>query len=402
MKRFNVFFTDYFYIFFVFFAFLSFTFSVPDYLRQFLWVILFLVNIRKVFDSLAAGEDNAIFVFIFLSMISILGSIGHPYPIEFYFTILFNQYIPVIYYFIGKNDNAEHPRFYRCCIIALAFVCVVGFYWLLTSPEWYVTKSLERINQHNYYTESTLEYARFGSYLDSYHISNLGIFMLCASLGGLYYRNDKRSSMVFYWCGVVISIFAVLLARQRVAMYIMPFLLVIFVLLCHKNNKQIYKMVLNLIPFIVVALVFLLSLDVVHFDLVYERFTAQGSENLFSSRDFTWINAINNQRNFIFGHGLGGGGHLASAAGIKPVVVDGSYFNLLLETGIFNALCFLGILVSSLKRAYLWRHIFIVEFLSLIFYMFSLLGANIIDMPYIIAPMWYVLGRINNRNLITT
>ena len=139
-------------------------------------------------------------------------------------------------------------------------------------------------------------------------------------------------------------------------------------------------------------------MDIVHFELISQRYTSEGSSSLMSSRDYTWINAIKDQRNYIFGHGLGSGGHLANAAGIKPVVLDGSYFNLLLETGLFNTLCFIGILLSSLKRAYTFRRTYIVEFLLLLFYLCSLLGANIIDMPYIIAPMWYILGRINNND----
>ena len=101
-----------------------------------------------------------------------------------------------------------------------------------------------------------------------------------------------------------------------------------------------------------------------------------------------------NQRDYIFGHGLGGGGHLAYAAGIQPTVRDGSYFKVLLETGILSTLCLLYLLFYSLKKSFREKELRI-EFLTIFFFSCSMIGANVIEFQYVIIPMWFAIGRIS-------
>ena len=123
-----------------------------------------------------------------------------------------------------------------------------------------------------------------------------------------------------------------------------------------------------------------------------------------SSRSAQWVEALNGfTYSPIFGLGVGSSGHAALGADPRhPRVTDGSYFKILLEGGILTFIPFMLILGLSLFRAYKHRKQYYVEFPLLFFYSCSLLGANIIDMPYIILFMWYIIGRVNSKNKFIT
>ena len=80
------------------------------------------------------------------------------------------------------------------------------------------------------------------------------------------------------------------------------------------------------------------------------------------------------------------------------MVTDGSYFKILLEGGLASFIPFMIIMISSLYRGFRMKEKYYVEFPLLLFFAFSLVGANVIDMPYIIMFMWYIIGRINSNN----
>ena len=396
--------TDNFYIIFVLLSFLSFRSLIPDSIRTAMWIVLFILNIPLVFRRKGV-IDNLIILYILLGLFSFLGWVQRQYPISFFFTILFQSYVPIIFYYIGCESSGQYPVFYRRCMYAFLVVNLVGFILLYTMPGWYVEKSLEILNQLSYYTEDTLKYARFASFLDSYHTANFSVFLLCISLGGYYFMNDKPRARIFFMFVLMVSMIGILLSQQRVAMFIGIALFPCGMFLMRKKGSSSKKASLRLAFLLVICLVGIVLLafrfaDYFSIEDILVRFSGSSRETMVSDRSWTWVNALKSQENFIWGHGLGGGGHLASAAGIKPVVTDGSYFVILLETGLLSLICFLAILGLTVIRGLKHSTENFIDLTIVVFSCFSLIGANIIYYPYIIGIMWYAIGRINRKRTI--
>ena len=390
--------TDSCYILFSVLAFLTFYFDIPEIIRP---VLLLSITILNLF-SIKRGNINPFVLFYFVAaFLSLSGNLVRPYPLSLFLTDMYWAYLPIIFYFIGSDSTDDYPIFYKRSLWAFMFIFIIGFYFLLFPTERYITKTLEILNLHSQYNEGTFMYARFASFLDSYHTSNLGVCSLCFSFGLLKFGNNKNLIFkVFAIVAITVSFVAIMLAQQRVAMYLSVLLLMYFLLANSKRNKLggIFTiLVLGILMFL--ALNF--YLDTFGEDLfgrITDRFSQESSSNIISSRSNQWEKAFDGfLMEPLFGLGIGSGGHLAFDAGLEPYVTDGSYFKILLEGGIASFIPFMIIFISSLIKGFRQREKFYVEFPLLLFFAFSMIGANVIDMPYIIMFMWYVLGRINRK-----
>lgn len=388
---------DNFYIIYILLAFLSFRFNFPGFFRSILWGLVILATIGKVRNL--KKEDNLILIYCLFAFTSLIGYALHPYPFELYLNVIFYSYVPIIFYFIGRNTNSRYPVFYERAVYACVFCFIVGFYWYLTMPSWYVQKSLDILNLHSQYTEETMSYARFASYLDSYHIGNLGVFSMICSLGYLqsHKKNENKKKYILFIGFLLVSFIALVMSQQRVSMFVGIFIIFLFF---YKKYK--FKVLLLLPVFVFILAAPLIALHFVGDDMLSEiiisRFRdGSNSSSLLDVRSETWINALFNQRDYLFGHGVGGGGQYAYMMGVKPTVNDGSYFKILLETGIFSLGIFIYLLINALKKSYSTKYLS-VEHAIVFYYAMSMIGANVVDMPYIIVPYWYALGRIFNRN----
>lgn len=376
-------------------TFASFAFNFPGVFRVLLWVLIVFANIR--FCRIKSAMDAMIVAYFVGAFLSLTGMIFRPYPIEFFYKVFVDSYIPVLFYFIGKHsENQIQTRFYNRTLIAILFVYVVGFYYSLTMPSWYVEKTLALANLHTSYTEDTIMYARFGSFLDSYHVANLGVVALCISFG-LIKTDDRISIRLLDYFGLGIVIVAVLLSQQRVAMFIGGAFLIYYVLKSSKNKTAIFGILSVLL---ILLFVIPLIIDDAIVSEVLARFSGESRSAMVSSRTHQWIEAIKGVIEPVFGNGIGSGGHIAIEHGWHPAIADGSYFKIWLEGGMYSTFLFLIILIVSLWKAFVNRNKYYVEFPALCFFSCSLLGANIIDMPYIIAPMWYAIGRVNKNDKI--
>ena len=389
MGKYKSLFLDGFLILFMVSALISLRFNAFDRVRLLFWVLAAFFILPHV--KIRSTIDKVIAVYVICGLLSIIGFIIQPYPFDFFIEVFLHSYLPILFYFYGKTCTDKYPRFYTFSTYAFVFCALVGFYFLYANPSWYVQSNLERLNQGGFYTEDTMVYAKFSSFLDPYHIANLGMFAICCCIGFLSTQSTKKQQLLFYAL-FIISLIAVMLARQRVGMYIALVYTLFFLLKSTKSN--IFSTIL-LVAGIGYAFFYTLSIinDSTVTDMIFARFSREESSTMVSARSYTWVNALRNQRDFIFGHGIGGGGHLAAYAKIQPNVCDGSYFKVLLETGILSTCCLLYLLFYSLKKSFKVKELK-VEFLTVLFYSCSMIGANVIDFQYVIFPMWFAIGRI--------
>ena len=172
---------------FMIFAFLSFYYNVPGVLRQALWVLLFILNLTYV--RIESQMDKIVIFYFLTSFLTLSGYLVIPYPLGNFIKVFIYSYIPIIFYFIGKYRYSTFTKFLGRSNLGIMFLFILGFYFLLFPTDKYIAKSLEIINLRGYYTEETLGFARFASFMDSYHTANLGVCSLCISFGLLKYSN---------------------------------------------------------------------------------------------------------------------------------------------------------------------------------------------------------------------
>jgi hypothetical protein len=387
------------YIIFSVLAFLTFYYDTPDIIRPVLLLGIAFLNIRTV----KMGKMNRVVIFYFFAaFISLTGSLIRPYPISFFLTDMYWAYLPIIFYFIGNKSSDDYPIFYERSLWAFMFIFIVGFYFLVSPTERYISKTIETLNLHSQYNEGTYMYARFASFMDSYHTSNLGVCSLCFSFGLMKFcSREKLLIRLFAIIAIAISFVTIMLAQQRVAMYISVIIL-IYYLIANSSKNKFGGIVTIIVLGVLMALAINYYLSFFGEDFLNQitgRFSQEKSSTLVSSRSNQWIEAFDGfLMEPLFGLGVGSGGHLAAEIGLKPIVTDGSYSKVLLEGGLFSFIPFIIILISTLIKGFKQRKKYYVEFPLLFFFSCSMIGANVIDMPYIIMFMWYIIGRINSNN----
>lgn len=344
--------------------------------------------------------------YFFASFLTLSGNIIIPYPFENFIKVFIYSYIPIIFYFIGKFRYSAFTDFMERSNFGIMFLFILGFYFLLFPTDTYITKSLETINLHGHYTEETLGFARFASFMDSYHTANLGVCSLCFSFGLLKYSNlpqfkhQKLVKLVALFF-IIVSVIAILLARQRVAMYV-GVIIFVYYLFCSGFRKIVTYIIV--VPAVIGTIYYLFtSSDNFLIESIAGSFSKEKSSSLISSRVDQWLEALDGFfQEPLLGLGIGSSGHVAyTNSSHHPIVTDGSYFKILVEGGIVSFIPFMLILVFSFLKAYKYRRKYYIEMPLLFFFCCSLLGANIIDMPYIILFMWYIIGRINSKNNYT-
>ena len=390
--------TDNCYLLFSVLAFLTFYYDVPSFIRPALFLIIVFLNIKSINTKLGS-ISLFVLLYFFAAFLSLTGTLVRPYPESFFLTDLYWAYLPIIFYFIGHQSSDVYPIFYKSSLLAFMFIFIVGFFFLIFPTERYITKTLEILNLHSHYTDESYMYARFASFLDSYHTSNLGVCSLCFGFGLLRLgSNNKYFVKILAIMAITISIIAIMLAQQRVAMFTSIIILVYFLISSFGKNKLWWIVAIAIFGVLLfIAFNFYLSFfgdDV--FGHITERLSQHDSASLVSSRSNQWKEAIEGfYMEPLFGLGVGSGGHLAEEVGLKPYVTDGSYFKILLEGGIFSFIPFISVLLLSLTKSFIQRKKYFIEFPLLLFFSLSMIGANVIDMPYIIMFMWYIIGRIN-------
>lgn len=391
LERIRVFVTNYFFVLYMLLAYLAFSFYAPDFLRTFFWGLVFIINIFLV--RINKKEDRIVLLYVVFGLLSIIGWLVQPYPFDLFISGYLYSYMPIIFYFIGRKSNEDFPRFYIGLLIGCSFCFIIGYYWLLFKTEWYFARFLEIGTNAMQYNENTAMYARFSSFLDSYHTGNYGACAMCCGLGLLISNVKIKYKKVIAIIIILISFVAIMLCRQRVAMFVGIFILFYFFSRMGKRNAIsviILLMIVVLLPYYLLVKFG----DDTFINQIFGRFTEDSTmDSLLEGRSDTWIYALANQRDYFFGHGIGGGGHMAHALGIKPAITDGSYFKILLETGVFSLGFFIYLLIHGLFVSYKRRGAPSVEHMILLFYLFSFIGANIIDFPYIMIPFWFALGR---------
>lgn len=332
--------------------------------------------------------DMLILVYIFYNMFAILLTMNNGFPMTVGIAEFSSSSLPILFYFFGKKFYLNRDKFYINFILACLFCYIVGLYWFLTVPDYYISY-LGRDNI-NFYLFDYFKDPRLGSFVGS---TAIGIYAPISALLAYYFhqRTHQKKYLIMYYLSIIIS----LLSQQR-ASYLM--ILVVIILVNYKYfNKKITK---KRIAGEITVLLFLLPLVLLGYLNEFQNiFVAINRfSTVFSDRSMQWLRVTELGYNIFLGNGLGSMSHRAIQYS-KLLINDGAYFKLLAELGIVGFVLFTSIVISTLIRIYNKKRIkdYFVETTIVILFLIQSIGSNTIFFQESAPLFWIAIGFIFSR-----
>ena len=379
-------------------------FGLPlDFLFKGLTIFITICYLYKF--GLPNGDNCKLFT-IFLLFVSLSFSqyLYNGRPIACYFREVSNYVAAMLFFYIGATDDRPGRTFYRRFMYVMVVFFVIGLYYYLTIPAWYLSRNLEYINSSSVieYNESNmLDKFRFSAFFgDSYPVSHFSVFCVAIALFDLAYKKDKKK-MIAIAC-LTIGVISSLACMHRASILGCVLALLVFIYFNHRMGR--YKSNFLLLTFSFLILVGLLSFSYTVTDRVgdlIDMLTWRVDDNLglnkaLSERKFT-KELMDSMQFYIFGHGLGSGGGSARAYGF-PGVTDMQYLKMFFENGIVGAILFVGIIIRALRRGIKYIYYYLTEVTIILFILVAMLGSNSLSIYYfMVFPFWYAVGRLFNN-----
>lgn len=347
---------------------------------------------------------NIFTLFVLVVTFSFVQYLYNDRPIVCYFTEVSNYVATMLFFYVGASDDRPGKTFYHRFMIVMTVVFVIGLYYYLTTPGWYLSRNLEFINSTSaaQYNESNmLEKFRFSAFFgDSYPVSHFSVFCVAIAIFDIVYKKGKNKLLAIACLLVgVVSSFACM-HRASILGCVLSLLVIMF--FNHKMGRYRYNLLIFVISLIMLAGLVSFSYTLTdRLDDLLGMLTERVDDNMslnkaLSERKFT-KELMDSMQFFIFGHGLGSGGGSVRAYGF-PGITDMQYIKMFFENGIVGAVLFIGIMVRALRRGIKDIQYYMTEVSIILFILVAMLGSNSLSIYYfIVFPFWYAVGRLYNN-----
>lgn len=333
-------------------------------------------------------------------LITGLAFLSNDMPVSLFFTDIKMGIIPAMFYFIGNSRLlVKDCRYYNRTLIALAFCFILGYYFYLVRPDWYLAWKKEALEKTlGVFAGYFLETLRFSSFFGaSYFTGFMSLVAMCISLSYLYRKGYKTHYFIMYF----LSTGVVVLAQQRIsiAMAVLV-LLTYFIYSVIKGKKMFIKLIGWQFVFMIIIVFFVIDVDVLEriYEVLVERLS-RGADSALEERTFTWYQLLEKQSNFVTGHGFGTAGHAAYYLGYTAVT-DGEFFKMLYETGLIGLLLFFSLVLMTLYRGVKYFQYFSIELPIILFFFIAMVGANPFTLGKMISIFWFAVGRVWNKEYL--
>jgi hypothetical protein len=310
--------------------------------------------------------------------------------------------IPLLFFFVAIYKR-QTDRFYKILFISILVSLVVGLILFYTLPSWYIEWKVATAMETSYYDNedvaenSFLNYGKMSSFFESpYFVATYSVVYLTILLKYIYTRIYSHKFLIFLFIGLL-SLFC---AQQRVAIVCGIGILVAFQVygFFNKSKASFGLLILE------IGLAVIVLLIVVNNERIFQILEAVGEkisaiDTALDERSYQYQGIMKRWTHYLFGHGLGTGGHSATEAGFVGVH-DGNYYKLLFETGIIG-LSWLGVIVvATLIRGFKYFRYYSIELALVCFYITSMLGANVLTQTFVVIPFWHSIGLIWNKEYL--
>lgn len=345
-------------------------------------------------------------IFVLLVTFSFLQYLYNNRPIECYFSDVSNYVAAMLFFYIGVSDDRPGRSFYVKLMYAITIVFAIGILCYLTTPSWYLSRSLELLNKRaavDYGENDLLNQLRFCAFFrDSYSVSHLSVFCSAIAIWGVVYGKGKEKILAIFCMsiGCVSSI----MSMHRASILGCVITIGLYVYFNYRTHH--YR---DNIKLFYIATLIMLTFLISNPDLgerlgdVIGMVTNRVDDNMslstaLSERKFTH-EVMSSMQFFLFGHGLGAGGVGVRKYGF-PGISDMQYVKMFYENGIIGAVLFIGIINRAIIRGFKKIKLYMTEIAIILFILLAMLGSNSLSIYYMIVyPFWYAIGKTCNINV---
>lgn len=300
----------------------------------------------------------------------------------------------MMFYFIGRNLHVNKLYFFfEKSLLPLAICCVVGIYWFLRPPQWYISQLLldnsENINQYNY-----MEFFRLKSIFPSpYHIAYMCSFCCIYLLFKIYKEKRIKKLYLFY-----LAIYPITMLYAMMRAPILLFLFSFFIAVCYYIMYHKRGSILTYSICIVFAVILIFILLVSFVDVTYVEYLISKFNSVTENSDAL----VDDRINIGFTYDLigdGAGRHAIYADKYNPLtsIKDSEYVKLLVEQGYVGLFLLGGLLVLSLAKCIKYFKYLPFELCIIVFFLITMIGANPLSTAdkhcFII---WLIIGRVSS------
>lgn len=386
-----------------------FLFSVLDYLLSFFgfasiakFSLLYLIgSLIVIVYTIPLWRKFDYFLLFFISFISIVSIINSPHPLLLKEGLRY-QLLLTIFFYLGRyciNDNKLF-EIGKPIVLIIAIISVALYFF---KPGWYVTlkmslTTLDTTSDVLYY--EIMRLTGFSAY--PYWISYASCIFFVYNIAHFVSLQYKQT-LFDYFCMAILFL-TMFLSEQRAPLFISLFYAA--VILAHSLFSQ-HSVRLTMKTVAIVIIIASVSMPLINkVDTNQRGHISEKLESVIDGKKIfveqrTNAFVLSNKDISIFGDGVGTYSHAAIQLN-RVSIADQQYLRILYETGIIGLggylLVFLFVLLHGIRNA----RYFIFEIGVVLFYLFSMLGANSLSQEsYHTAVFWICCGRILNSRYYT-
>ena len=389
-------------------AMLAFSAMRPGVLATVLMIYILGELVWKKALSIKTLPDIMVVCFFVYQTLSViwLGLAGYPlsiFPAEFVVSVL-----PMLFYFVGKAAGARAHIWYRCYLIAMLILGIVGVILFAWAPqfynEWSVAYSLTSK------ADAATTHVRMNSVVGS---TCLSCTMVAGMLVGAYFlgrgsgpdgRKDDGSDVakvslqvikdrIFGAVCMALCLLFAILANQRSGLVAAALVILYVHYLLFFKLHLIPKKFFYIEAGVVCAL--FVALCALRFEYVLKYwYRIISLPTAVSERSEQWVAAVNNMYSTWLGNGLGANGHRALGLENAHVIADGGIIKLYCESGVIGFSMWVYLLILAFKRglprfAACYTELGIVAVIIL-----QSIGSNMLAFQLCTPIFWFAMGRL--------
>ena len=396
-------------VYMLIYFFLMFDIHLTTYIGLPIVILVSLFSVGYMMKFLLSTHKNTgvrlMLIWSLYNLLSIVMYAINGLPLDCYIHGLRVYFFSTMFFYIGANECDIGDNFYNWFLASCGFFFIVGLYLYIVTPSYYVNYMLQA-RQNTEWLDSQfvdenniMSFLRFSSFMPSSYISS-ALSVSCVTTAFAYLFRKKEISNILFYVLALLGILGAVLCQQRIAMACVVIALVVYAIYgCRKNNKTILLILVSFIG----CFVFLSALSFSNerfgeiSDMILNRLEAMNFKTAMDARSGQYERAMDEiYKYFVFGKGMGAGGHSATAHGAIGIH-DGEFYHFALEFGLVGLMVFIALIANSLYRGMKNFSAYTIETCIIVYLLLSCIGENALSQSYLIGPIfWFSLGRIWN------
>ncbi len=333
--------------------------------------------------------DAVVSIFFLYNLLSIFFTVVYGERIETFLGEFCAGLLPISFYFVARHSNRNFEKqFFKCLLIGTLIVDLIGLYFYFAQPTIYIQYLQKTVAFFD--IRWSLNTPMLESFIGASVVGALSNISIAYCMHYLLLEKNAKHRVLVLLC-LLFYFLTVILTLERVSWVCSALTVIVYLLIASKHKIRDLAVLSLLVSIVVIIILNHPSAST----LILNRI--EGSDSIFSERSANWFKVFQQDTfKLFFGNGLGTCGH-RSEVGLR--IVDGNYFKMIYEVGLFGTFIFLSIVLSSIvfgfkyiKRA---KQSYFMLYLAIVFIIaIQGIGASAFTFQDEMPVFWFSIGMI--------